>query len=599
MTTHSLNLGAWTAFFRAFLKRPLAVAALVWAIVVTLACALAGAIAPNDPLDQDLGALRQLPGSEHLLGTDTLGRDLLSRLLHGGQTTLLGVAVAVGIAVAVGVVLGIVSGFISGRTDSAISAVIDVLLSIPLIVVLLTVLSIFDQRIVLAMAAVGLLGSAFIARVVRSASRSVRQDLYVDAARVNGRTELGIMVQHVLPRVIGPIFVQVSIFACTALVAQSGINFLGLGFRPPHPTWGGMVAEAASSISDFPWLMVPPALVIASMVLAFGLLGDALRDSAVHVWRGQGTDRGHAGVSSFEAEPVVHAPGQEATTPDLAVSSLVVTTATGKRIVDGVSLNLRSGEVLGVVGESGSGKSTVVMACLGLLPEGLTVESGTLTVRGRQVDLRSARAGQALWGTTMSYVSQDPLNSLDPCQSIGSALTEVLRYRGVRGSGERRDQALALLSRVHINDPEAVYRKYPHQISGGMAQRIAIARALATGSTIIVADEPTTALDVTVQWEILSLLHELRDSLGLAILLVTHDWGVVADLCDRTVVMHRGLLVESGSTEQIMYSAQHPYTQSLLANITGPQHTVQDGTENSLVDRREVTSTMQHIGSTP
>jgi peptide/nickel transport system permease protein len=558
----------FSPFLARLSRKPLAIAAIAWLVLLTLACVAAPLIAPADPTAQDLLAIKLLPSVEHWLGTDRLGRDVLSRVLFGGTGALLGTAQAVITATVIGVILGTIGGFLRGATDTAVSGFIDVVLAIPTIVILLSVLALFDQDMGWAMFALGLLGSAGIARVVRAATIAMRDDLYIDAARVNGLPTTLILWSHVLPRVAAPIVVQVSLFSASALIAQTGIAFLGLGVPPTQPSWGGLIADASVSIGDFPWLLVPSGGVVALTILAFGLAGDGVRDALTEIWS---ASPGRVRASATKAESTsAHSAVTDVAgplDPDVAMSvrNLHVSDGSGRSVLRGVSFDLHPGEVLGLVGESGSGKTTTALASIGLLPHGLAVSTGELWVHGRSFTLGNRRSMRQLWGRTIGLVSQEPMIALDPCTTVADALIEVIRRRDRGSRRAARARMITLLEQVQIPNPAAVAKKYPHQLSGGMAQRVAIARALGGRPDILVADEPTTALDVTVQADILDLIRTVARDNRMSVLFVTHDWGVVADICDRVMVLYHGRVQETATAKQIFSSPETAYTRALLA----------------------------------
>ena len=234
----------------------------------------AAKIAPYDPLDQDLLGVKQWPSHEHWLGTDALGRDVLSMLIYGGAPTLIGVVQAVVVAGGIGIGLGVTSGYYGGRFDAVVNQIVDLVLSLPTIVVLLAVLAVFHHNMLAAMVTVGLLGSASMTRVIRSVALGVRHELYIEAARIGGLSDAAIMTRHVIPRILGPVLVQISLFAAVTVLIETGISFLGLGVPPPDPSWGNMIADASVNVNDFPWLLVPSGGAAALTILAFGLLGD-------------------------------------------------------------------------------------------------------------------------------------------------------------------------------------------------------------------------------------------------------------------------------------------------------------------------------------
>jgi len=560
--------GRFVAIGRRVMRKPLGAASVVYLVLLVAACAAASLIAPYGPLAQDLTAVDQGPSAAHLFGTDSLGRDLLSRLLFGGQATLLGVAEAVIVTTVLGVSMGVLSGYVGGWLDRVLARVADVLMSLPSIIILLAVLVLFDQSMLAAMVTFGVLGSTAMFRVVRGVALGLREELYVAAARVCGLSHRRIITRHVLSRAQGPIIVQISLFASVALVVQTGLSYLGLGIQPPAPSWGGMIADAQQVLIGDPWQLVPPGVIVALTVLAFGLLGDSVRDALQEHRAGRGISK-----AVFREVPSTSSAEDRSTQPSdpdtvLAIRDLTITTTSGpepRNIVTSMDLDLRQGEILGIVGETGCGKSVTMLAALGLLPSGLAVTSGRVWLSGQEIALGDARHLAGLRGSQIGMVFQEPIPSLDPAFRVGSQLAEVVRAHTSLSRRAARDRVLELLRQVSLTDPAAVAARYPHQLSGGMAQRVAIAIALAGGPRVLIADEPTTALDVSVQAEILDLLRELNSAAGMSIVLVTHDWGVVADICDRAAVLYAGEIVELAPVADLWNRPRHPYTADLMA----------------------------------
>ncbi len=557
--------------------------------VLTIAVILAPVLAPDNPLEQDLLSILQGPSAAHWLGTDDLGRDVLSRMLFGGRQTLLGVVQAVAVFVAVGVSLGLIAGMSDGWADTLVTRLGEILLSVPAFIILLVMLSIVPGNMTVAMVSLGVMTSPLVTRVVRGTTKSVRGELFIRGARTMGLTEGQITMRHVLPRLAGPIIVQVTIFCGTAIMSETGLGYLGFGTALPAPSWGNMVTTASQNIGRSPWLLVPTGGIIILTVMTFMLMGDAIRDVVAQRWTGapsaparrrraRGTRPGGSpssmrgsglgGEEGSDSEASGTGLGSAAGAPLMEVEGLtiVVDQPSGPlTLVHGISFALGRGESLCLVGESGSGKSVTSLALLGL-GRGTRVAAGRITVDGEEMDAGEPSQMRRLRTRVFGYITQDPQPSLDPSMRVGDLLAQLVRlHQGVDRKTSRR-LALDLLERVQIPEPAAVARRYPHQLSGGMAQRVVIAAALSARPTILIADEPTTALDVTVQAEILALLHELcDDDDSMSLLLVTHDWGVVADIADRVLVMRDGVLVEGGPADRIFHAPAHPHTQAMIA----------------------------------
>lgn len=544
----------------------LALVAAAIIVLTTALVALAAWIAPYDPLAQDLTAILQGPSAAHWLGTDTLGRDTLSRLLFGGQPALLGAATAVIVFTINGLVFGLLAGYLGGWVDRAVSVLVDIILSLPGIIIVLAVLAVFSQNLYAAMITFGFLLSSSLIRVVRSSVFALREELYVAAAEISGLRSIRIMLRHVLPGVVGPIVVQVAIFTGGALALQTGLGFLGLASTPPWPSWGGMVGEAAPVMFQSPYLLLFSGGLIAIMVLCFALVGDGVRDINEGRTGGARASVRRPRRRKPESDPTLAPAGGDSVLLRVRDYSITFDGTPPKRVVENLDFDLTKGEIVGLVGESGSGKTVTGLSLLSLLPENAYVSSGTAWLDGVPLTDADPRVLRAVRGRRIGLVSQEPMVALDPLFTVGSQLDEVLRRLTSLQRRERREKAANLLESVGLTDPKRVLRSYPHEMSGGMLQRIVIAVALAGDPDMIIADEPTTALDVTVQAGILDLLRTLRDERGLAVLLITHDLAVVADVCDRVLVMQRGRIVETQPVLGLFENPQHPYTQTLLAS---------------------------------
>jgi peptide/nickel transport system permease protein len=558
-------------FLHRLLRRKLALGCIAYLVLVGLVGLIAPIAMPDVATEQagDLLHVHEGPSWAHPLGTDTLGRDVLDRLLVGTRPSIVGVAESLVVVLILGVPIGLAAGYFGGTFDRAVSRLNDLAFALPGIIVVLVVMAVFPQSMLAGMVTFGVLSAPWLARIVRSAVLPVKEELYIAAARVSGLSRPYIVSRHVLPRVAGPIIVQASLIAAASLLVQTGLAFLSLLIAPPAPSWGGMVADGVSVIVLQPWLIWPPGIAIAVTILALGLLGDAVRDATTESW-------------SAPARRALPRPAAPSTAPAQRPAEGTLLSVQGlcagfrspggdlRRVVDDVSFEIRRGETLGLVGESGCGKTATALSILGLLPGTGQVEAGHILFEGRDLTALPAKELHRVRGKEIGLISQEPMASLNPSFRVGWLLAEVVRRHHDLSGVEAKAAVVDLLRQVHLPEPELVAARYPHELSGGMAQRVAIARALAGEPKLLIADEPTTALDVTVQAEVLELLRELQAERGMAILLVTHDWGVVADICERAVVMYAGQVVEQGDLEQLVTAPLHPYTDALLA--ANPHH---------------------------
>jgi peptide/nickel transport system permease protein len=558
---------------RGLLRNPIAVAALAFLALVVVVAILAPWIAPWGPQETDLDATNAPPGTPgHPLGGDSAGLDILSRLIWGSRQTVLAVIIVLVVSLVVGVTTGLIAGFYRGRFEGFAGFVTDVVMSLPSVILLIALYALTGPNIALAMAVFGLLVAPTYYRLVRSIVLGVRNELYVDAARVVGLSDSRIIGRHVLWAVRAPVIIHSSFIMAAAIGIEAGISFLGLG-DPTTASWGVMLQRGFAGIYNNPWAVFWPALAIGLTILSLVLLGNALSDVLQESARSTiPTPRQREALLSTAQ---LRLPVGDATTAELDGDAILSIRdlrvgypgpgGTVTEVVHGVDLDLRKGEVHGLVGESGSGKSQIAFATLGILPREALVISGTIELDG--VDLQADPAAmQAARGRRIAYIPQEPMSNLDPSFTIGSQLSRGLRASRPMSKKAANVKLLGLLDRVGIREPERVMKLYPHEISGGMAQRILICGAVASDPDIIIADEPTTALDVTVQAEVLELLRELSDERGLAMLLVTHNLGVVADLCHRVSVMRAGHIIEHAEVDQIFASPGDPYTRELLTS---------------------------------
>lgn len=527
-------------------------------------------IAPLDPYAQDFAATLRSPSMEHWFGTDQLGRDVFSRVLTGARSSL-GIGIGgVVLAFSIGVPIGIIAGYRRGWFDVFVGRAVDVMLSFPDIVFALAVVAILGPTTRNVIIAVGLVSVPVYIRTARAVAMSTIAEPYIEGAISLGCSPARVILRHILPNMAGILVTLSSLLFASTLLAASGLGFLGLGTQPPEPEWGTMLGESRSYIRSHPYLATFPGLFLAVSALAFNMLGEALRNiydpTARQVRQGGlghrllARRRAIAARTKEKTEPSVIAQAQ-----NLDVSYLL---ANGPlTVVRGVDLSLRRGHTTAVVGESGCGKSTLLRAVATLLPEGVAeITRGRLLIDGHDIAAQDSKAIREIRRRHIGIVFQDAASALNPVISIGRQLGEAVAEGRDLNAREIRARSIQLLKDVQIADPESRLDMYPHEFSGGMKQRIVIAMAMAQDPEILLADEPTSALDVTIQQQILTLLRDIQKDRGMAMMLVTHDLGIVRRFADDVAVMYAGRVVESGAVADVFANPRHPYTLALRSS---------------------------------
>ncbi|QZY51647.1 dipeptide/oligopeptide/nickel ABC transporter permease/ATP-binding protein [Leucobacter tenebrionis] len=557
-----------------FLRRPAGAVTTAILLLIVLVAVLAPWLSPYDPNAVDLGLARSLPSAEHPLGVDTTGRDVLSRIIWGTQITLWGALVAILSSLVLGVPSGLAAGYYGGAVDRIGTWISDGLQAIPGMIILLIVATAFRNDFTVLMITVGVFMAPGYFRLTRSTVMAVRGEAYVDAAKVAGLSDLRIMGRHVIRAVVAPIVIQSALTAGMAMGMQAGLQFLGIG-GGTTPGWGAAMNEGFRVMRTDPLLLLWPSLALGITIAVLAIMGSTLAD-VISVKTPTLSRRERKRIARLNAEKK---PLGATTTTTGSISVAAVDSAVRLEnlrvnyetpdgeveVVHGITLDVAPGEVLGIVGESGSGKSQTVFSMLDLLPKSGYYTADAIWIGGEDVTTLSKRDRAQLLGHEIGYIPQEPMSNLDPSYTIAFQLTEPLRAVHGMSKAEARERALAMLDRVGIVDPERVMRSYPHELSGGMAQRVLIAGAIAGKPSVLVADEPTTALDVTVQAEVLELLRELQQEYDMALVIVTHNFGVVADLCDRVVVMRSGSIVEIDDVGPIFENPESDYTRELIA----------------------------------
>jgi peptide/nickel transport system permease protein len=569
------------SLFRRLLKTPSGLFSVGVLALVALSAIFAPLLAPADPNFASIGDVLGPPAPGHPLGFDGSGRDVLSRLLYAGRFSLAAALLALVVAAVIGVIAGLIAGYYHGWFDSVSSWVAGLLMAMPGIVLLLAVGSVLGPSMWTAMAVFGVLISPAFFRLVYASVTAVRNELYVDAARVAGLSALRIIGRHILTVVRAPVIIQASMVLGIAIAIQAGLEFLGLGDMS-IPTWGTMLNDGFANLYTDARLVLVPSLVIALVCVALTMLANTLRDLLERSGGGKKRRRPQPKPADDPQKvQIITHPDDEHTRQLTGETLLEVRDLsigydqpdkTVKTVVHDVSLTVRRGEVHGLIGESGSGKTQTAFAVMGLLPDGGHVTGGSIMFAGKEIAHAAEKDLVKLRGTKIAYIPQEPMSNLDPAFTVGSQLIEPMRLKLKISKAEATSKALDLLARVGIPDPKRTFGSYPHQVSGGMAQRVLIAGAVSCEPDLLIADEPTTALDVTVQAEVLELLRSLEEEFHMAVVLVTHNFGVVADVCDRVSVMRNGRVVESGPVRSIFYGAQHEYTRALLGDILDEDH---------------------------
>jgi peptide/nickel transport system ATP-binding protein len=527
--------------WRRFRRHPMAVFSGAILSLIVLAVLLAPVIWRVPINDIDFSEHLAPPSWQHPFGTDDLGQDLLARMLYGGRISLaVGIAAMI-VSTIVGTLIGAMAGMSRGWVGAGLMWLADLFLSLPQLPLLLMVIYLFRDAL---KSAFGVEGGVFIlivvvigglrwmpvARLVRAQFLSLREKEFVEAARALGATPTRQVVRHILPNALGPVIVAGTIDVAAAIIAESTHSLRRqrlLGHR--------------------------------------SLLGDVSRrchlpDGAVHqLHRRWAARRVRSATGNVMAEPLLEIRGLKT---HFATDDGVV------QAVDGVDLVIASGETVGVVGESGCGKSVTAMSVLKLIPipPGRIV-GGQVLWRGRDLLSLPAADMRRIRSKEIAIVFQEPMTSLNPVYTVGAQIAEVVRLHQGLGRRAALERTVELLRLVQIPNPERRVHDYPHQFSGGMRQRVMIAMALSCDPALLIADEPTTALDVTIQAQILELLQDMKARFGMAIMLITHAMGVVAETAQRVVVMYAGKVIEEAAVEQLFGNPRHPYTQGLIRSI--------------------------------
>lgn len=516
----------------------------------------------------------------YLLGADNLGRDLFSRIVYGSRISLTIGFAATAISLFLAIVLGGFSGYFGSAADWAIMRFAEFFMLIPSLYFILFLRSLLNSKmdsgtsymvITLILALVGWPGSA---RTIRGMVHSIKREEFVVDAQLEGIPPLVVIFRHIIPQISSLLIVSTALSVPGFIMSETTLSYLGLGISDPAVSWGSLINRDISTLSNlrnFPWLLWPVFMLLL-VTLAFNFLGDALRDffDPYNIVFKKRKIAGACKDSEDEcSENFPECKDFLLYVKNLSVSFQMIrgTKKVLSPAVKNVSFYIKKGEILGIVGESGSGKSVSTTAIPGLLPQNAQM-SGHIYFNGIDLTALEQKELRKFRGQKIALIFQEPGRSFDPLQNIGSVFFETFKVSEPDITKEESDKKAAkLLDDVGLPDSYGRLKAFPHQFSGGQLQRIGIALALAQNCGLLIADEPTTALDVTIQAQIVSLLLRLKEERGLSIIFISHDINLVSQISDRICVMYRGKVVETGSSERIMKSPGHPYTKALISAL--------------------------------
>ena len=560
---------------------------LVLLILVALSAILAPVIAPHDPLE--IGMAYQPPSAEHVFGTDNTGRDILSRMLYGGQYSLVIGFGATLFALVLGSIIGAVAAVARKAVSEVIMRVLDVIMSIPGIALAAILVLILGNSVPAIIFSIGFMYTPQIARIVRANVVSEYGEDYVRAVIVSGARAPWILMRHVLRNCIAPIMVFTVTLVADAIIFEASLTFIGAGIAEPTPTWGNILSSARDGVLLGRWWQALfPGIAIMVTCLALNILSEGLTDAmaaapSAPVSNENAESRREADL--LVADPVraykeqadslarrlgalreVELARTDRRVPDYSVEPIlqVKNLSIGfprhgdVHVVDNVSFDVRPGQCMALVGESGCGKSITTKTIMNLLPDSARIQ-GQILYKGKDLLKLSKEEHRKLLGHELAMVYQDSLSSLNPSMLISAQMKQLTSRGGTRSAEE-------LLELVGL-DPKRTLESYPHELSGGQCQRVIIAMALTRNPSLVICDEPTTALDVTVQKQVIKLLNDLQKQLGFAMIFVSHDLALVAEVASEITVMYAGQVIESAPTKELLTNPIHEYTQGLLGAV--------------------------------
>ncbi len=569
--------------------------------LIALGSILAPFIAPYDP-----GALNeawQAPSAAHLFGTDHQGRDIFTRVLYGGQYSLfIGITSTI-IALFFGAIIGSIAAVSRRAISETIMRILDIVMAVPGIAMAAVTVLVFGRALSqsgnkfgLVMVIVFSIAFVYIpqlARIVRANVMAAYGEDYVRAVIVSGARAPWILIKHVMRNTAAPVLVFATVLVADAIILEASLTFIGSGLNPTMvPTWGNILSEESTHLSvllGMWWTAVFPGAFIMITVLCLNILSEGITDAMVaapssaavaqvdknsereadrilldprraYAEQAESLQQRLDDLESVEGKRHDRFVSTSHEAPLLEVKDLCIKFERhgDVNVVDHVSFKVRPGETMGLVGESGCGKSITALTIMGLIDPKAEI-TGEILYEGKNLLEMKHEERRALLGHEMAMIYQDALSSLNPAMLIKAQMKQLTKRGGTRSAEE-------LLELVGL-DPKRTLESYPHELSGGQRQRVLIAMALTRDPKLIIADEPTTALDVTVQKQVINLLNELREKLGFAMIFVSHDLALVAEVAHNITVMYAGQVIEQAPTQELLTHPTHEYTRGLLGAV--------------------------------
>ena len=569
--------------------------------LIVLVSILAPQVSPYGP--DEIFDKWSAPSGDHLFGTDHVGRDIFARVLYGGRFSLMIGLCSTLIALFFGAIIGSIAAVVRKSFSEAIMRVMDIVMAVPGIAMAAVSVLVFGRTlsksgntfglVVVIICSIAFVYIPQLARIVRANVMAAYGEDYVRAVIVSGARAPWILVKHVMRNTAAPVLVFATVLVADAIILEASLTFIGSGLQATEvPTWGNVLSEASSNLSVLQgkwWTAFFPGLFIMITVLCLNLLSEGITDamvaapsSAAVAQVDKDTDREadrllldprlayaeQAESLQARLDDLKAVEGQRhdrfvasfEATPLLEVNDLCIKFERhgDVNVVDHVSFKVRPGETMGLVGESGCGKSITALTIMGLIDPKAEI-TGEILYQGENLLEKSAEERRALLGHEMAMIYQDALSSLNPAMLIKTQMRQLTSRGGTRS-------AVELLELVGL-DPKRTLESYPHELSGGQRQRVLIAMALTRDPKLIIADEPTTALDVTVQKQVIALLNELREKLGFAMIFVSHDLALVAEVAHHITVMYAGQVIEQAPTKELLTHPTHEYTRGLLGAV--------------------------------